>query len=60
MCFVIQRIDVESFQPSIIDPEYRQAFYEAIEAGVEVITLVIKWNREGEAYIIRDNLPINY
>lgn len=60
MCFVIQRTDVESFQPSIIDPEYRKAFYEAIEAGVEVITLVVKWNREGEAYIIRDNLPINY
>jgi len=58
MCFVIQRTDVESFQPSIIDPEYRKAFYEAIEAGVEVITLVVKWNREGEAYFIRDDLPI--
>jgi DNA-binding sugar fermentation-stimulating protein len=60
MCFVIQRTDVESFQPSIIDPEYRQAFYEAIEIGVEVITLVIKWNREGEAYFIKDNLLINH
>lgn len=60
MCFVIQRTDVESFQPSIIDPEYRQAFYEAIEAGVEIITLVIKWNKKGESYFIRDDLPINY
>lgn len=58
MCFVIQRTDVESFQPSVIDPEYREAFYKAIETGVEVITLVIKWNKEGEAYFIRDDLPI--
>jgi DNA-binding sugar fermentation-stimulating protein len=59
MCYVIQRTDVESFQPSVIDPEYREAFYEAIESGVEVITLVIKWNREGEAYFIKDDLPVN-
>ena len=57
MCFVIQRIDVECFQPSIIDPEYRAAIYEAIAAGVEMITLVIKWTRDGEAYFVRDDLP---
>jgi len=59
MCFVMQRTDVASFQPSVIDPQYRQAFYEAIETGVEIITLVIKWTREGEAYFVRDDLPIN-
>ena len=59
MCFVIQRTDVASFQPSIIDTQYRQAFYEAIETGVEIITLVVKWTREGEAYFVRDDLPIN-
>ena len=59
MCFVMQRTDVASFQPSIIDPQYRQAFYEAIETGVEIITLVVKWTREGEAYFVRDDLPIN-
>lgn len=59
MCFVIQRTDVASFQPSIIDTQYRQAFYEAIESGVEIITLVVKWTREGEAYFVRDDLPIN-
>lgn len=58
MCFVIQRTDADRFQPSIIDPEYRQAVKEAIEAGVEIFTLVIKWNRNGEAYFIRDDLPI--
>lgn len=59
MCFVIQRTDVASFQPSIIDTQYREAFYEAIESGVEIITLVVKWTREGEAYFVRDDLPIN-
>ena len=59
MCYVIQRTDVESFQPSIIDPEYRSAFYTAMEAGVEIITLVVSWTREGKAYFVKDNLKIN-
>jgi DNA-binding sugar fermentation-stimulating protein len=58
MCYVIQRTDVDRFQPSIIDPEYRQAFKEAVEAGVEIITLVVRWNRDGEAYFVKDDLFI--
>ena len=58
MCYVIQRPDVCCFQPSIIDPWYRQAIKEGIEAGVEIITLVVSWNRNGEATFIRDDLPI--
>jgi DNA-binding sugar fermentation-stimulating protein len=58
MCYVIQRSDVSCFQPSIIDPCYRQAVKEGIEAGVEIITLVVRWTREGEAYFVRDDLPI--
>ena len=58
MCYVIQRKDVNRFQVSIIDPEYRQAVKEAIEKGVEIITLVVEWNRDGEAYFVMDNLPI--
>ena len=58
MCYVIQRPDVNRFQPSIIDPEYRQAIKEGIEAGVEIITMVVKWTRKGHAYFVRDDLPI--
>jgi DNA-binding sugar fermentation-stimulating protein len=58
MCYVIQRTDVNRFQPSIIDPEYRAAVKEALNAGVEVITLVVKWSRDGEAHFVRDDLPI--
>ncbi len=59
MCYVIQRTDVDRFQPSVIDPEYRDAFKEAMEAGVEIITMVVSWNRDGEATFIRDDLPIS-
>lgn len=58
MCYVIQRNDVNRFQISINDPEYRTAVKEAIEKGVEIITLVVEWNREGEATFIRDDLPM--
>jgi DNA-binding sugar fermentation-stimulating protein len=59
MCYVIQRTDVDRFQPSIIDPEYRGAFVQAVKSGVEIITMVVQWNRDGEAYFIKDNLNIS-
>jgi DNA-binding sugar fermentation-stimulating protein len=58
MCYVIQRTDIDRFQPSIVDPEYREAVRVAVETGVEIITLVIKWTKEGEAYFVRDDLPM--
>ncbi len=58
MCYVIQRTDVNRFQPSVIDQEYREAFYEAKTAGVEIITLVVRWNNDGTAEFVRDDLPI--
>ena len=58
MCYVIQRTDVNRFQPSVVDMEYRQSVKDAIDAGVEIITLVVSWNREGEAHFVRDDLPI--
>jgi DNA-binding sugar fermentation-stimulating protein len=58
MCYVIQRTDVDRFQPSVIDPEYREAFKEAVKSGVEIITMVVQWTREGEAYFIKDDLVI--
>lgn len=59
MCYVIQRTDVDRFQPSVIDPEYREAFKEAVKSGVEIITMVVHWSREGEAYFVKDDLPIH-
>jgi DNA-binding sugar fermentation-stimulating protein len=58
MCYVIQRTDATQFKASDKDPEYKQALKDAIEAGVEVITLVVEWNKNGEAYFVRDDLPV--
>jgi DNA-binding sugar fermentation-stimulating protein len=59
MCYVIQRTDVDRFQPSVKDPYYREAFINARNKGIEILTLVIKWTRDGNAYFIRDDLPIS-
>jgi DNA-binding sugar fermentation-stimulating protein len=59
MCYVIQRTDVNRFQPSVIDPEYRNAFIKAVSSGVEIITMVVEWNRNGEARLVTDCLPIS-
>jgi DNA-binding sugar fermentation-stimulating protein len=59
MCYVIQRTDVSSFQASNLDSEYRQAFLQAVQSGVEIITLVVQWTREGKAYFVKDNLFVN-
>jgi sugar fermentation stimulation protein A len=58
MCYVIQRTDVDRFQPSIIDPEYRAAVKDAIDAGVEIITMVVQWTADGAARFVRDDLPV--
>lgn len=59
LCYVIQRTDVSSFQPSNIDPIYKQAVIEAYQKGVEILPLVCKWTEDGNCYFVRDDLPIN-
>lgn len=58
MCYVIQRNDVDRFQPSVIDMHYRRAFKNAIDNGVEIITLVVNWTVDGKCLFVRDDLPI--
>ena len=60
LCFVIQRDDVDRFQPSTTDPEYREAVQVAKNSGVEIIAMVVKWDKNGDATFIRDDLPINF
>ena len=58
--FVIQRSDVSRFQASVIDPQYKDALKIAIESGVEVFAMVVKWNTNGVAEFVRDDLPVVY
>ncbi len=59
ICFVIQRTDVERFTASVIDMHYRNALIEAINCGVEVLTVVAKWTKNGCVNFIRSDLPID-
>ena len=58
MCYVIQRTDIDRFQPSVIDTQYREAVKMAVESGVEIITLVVEWRRDGTAHFVKDDLRI--
>jgi DNA-binding sugar fermentation-stimulating protein len=58
LCFVIQRDDVERFQPSTLDPEYREAVQIAHKSGVEIIAIVVRWDKNGIATFVKDDLPI--
>jgi DNA-binding sugar fermentation-stimulating protein len=58
LCYVIQRSDVNRFTTSIIDPEYKSAVKKAYDSGVEILTMVVKWTRDGKAHFVRDDLPI--
>lgn len=60
LCFVIQRDDVERFQISTSDPEYREAVKNAKDLGVEIIAMVVKWHKNGNAEFICDDLPISF
>ena len=59
MCYVIQRTDVSSFQPSNLDKIYQDSVRRAMVAGVEIIFIVCEWKRDGSCVFIRDDLPIN-
>ena len=58
LCFIIQRTDVKQFQPSNIDLIYKEAVIDAWKSGVEIKTLQVEWNRNGECVFIRNDLPI--
>ena len=59
LLFVIPRIDVRGFQPSVLDPLYRSAVQEAWRTGVEVRTVVVQWTRSGMCHFVRNDLPIH-
>ena len=59
LCFIVQRSDVSSFQPSNIDLTYRKAVQQAWLNGVEIKTIQVGWNEYGNCRFIRNDLPIN-
>lgn len=59
LCFMIQRGDATSFQPSNIDPLYKLAVQTAWKNGVEIKTVQVKWDEQGVCTFVRNDLPIN-
>ena len=59
LCFMIQRADASSFQPSNIDPLYKLAVQNAWKNGVEIKTVQVKWDENGKCIFVRNDLPIN-
>jgi DNA-binding sugar fermentation-stimulating protein len=60
LAYIVQRTDVDRFQFSLYDDEYRQAVREAIEVGVQIVPIVISWTREGIALFVTDDMQVVY
>lgn len=58
MCFVVQREDVSHFQPSNIDPIYKEAVKKAWLNGVEIRAIQVVWDETGNCSLKNDNLPV--
>jgi DNA-binding sugar fermentation-stimulating protein len=58
--FVIERTDIERFEISKYNSEYRAVVKEAIDHGIDIIPLVISWTKEGIAFFVTDELPVVY
>ena len=56
LCYVVQREDANRFQTSILDPIYKEAVKKASESGVNIITLQMKWDAQGNCDLISNNL----
>ena len=58
--YVIERTDIDRFEFSAYNNEYRAAVKYAVENGVDVVPLVVSWTKEGVAFYVTDELPVVY
>jgi len=59
LLYIVQRTDVELFQPSNLDMIYKKAVQKAWLNGVKIKVIQIKWNEKGEALLYSNFLPIH-
>ena len=57
LCFLVQRPDVTTFQPSNIDLTYKRAVQHAWKNGVEIYALQMVWDENGICNY-KKNLPV--
>jgi DNA-binding sugar fermentation-stimulating protein len=58
--YVIERTDIDRFEFSATNNEYRAAVRNAVEHGVDIVPLVVSWTKEGVAFFVTDELPVVY
>ena len=58
LCFIVQRGDATAFTTSVIDPIYKKAVRKAFKAGVEIKTIQVQWDADGNCHFVRNNLTI--
>lgn len=56
ICYVIQRDDINRFTISKLDPTYKQAVENAVQNGIEMLILCVKWTIDGECYLLNNNI----
>jgi DNA-binding sugar fermentation-stimulating protein len=58
--YVVERTDIDRFEFSAYNYEYRAAVKNAVENGVGIVPLVVSWTKEGVAFYVTDELPVVY
>jgi DNA-binding sugar fermentation-stimulating protein len=58
--YVIARTDIDRFELSAYNDEYRAAVRHAVENGVDIVPLVVSWTKEGVALFATDELTVVY
>jgi DNA-binding sugar fermentation-stimulating protein len=59
LVFLIQRTDVVSFKPSSLDPIYQKAVYSALEHGVKILPICVKWINNNCYFVKKIDLLLN-
>jgi DNA-binding sugar fermentation-stimulating protein len=59
LVFLIQRTDVVSFKPSSLDPIYQKAVYSALENGVKILPICVKWINNNCYFVKKIDLLLN-
>jgi DNA-binding sugar fermentation-stimulating protein len=58
--YIIARTDIDRFELSAYNHEYRAAVRTAVENGVDIVPLVVSWTKEGVALFATDQLNVVY
>jgi len=56
--YIIERTDINKFEISNHNPEYRQAVINAVSCGVHILPVVVSWTPEGVCFFVTEQIQI--